>query len=198
MTQSGYPPGSTFKVVTAMAAIDSRQLHPESASSSGRNGKVISGVPLNNFGVEEFGPITLTDGADELGQHRVGRGRREARQGRRCRSTWAASASASRPRRPAVRRAARPRASIVRGHFVAATNGAVDVGRMAIGQDKLRVTPLQMAMVAAAVANDGMLVTPHLARPDHRPRRAHRATHPRHEKSRGVTSSAAPRRQVTR
>ena len=39
----------------------------------------------------------------------------------------------------------------------------VDVGRMAIGQDKLNVTPLQMAMVAAAVANGGRLMEPHLA-----------------------------------
>src|SRR3712207_7553877 len=34
---------------------------------------------------------------------------------------------------------------------------------MAIGQDKLQVTPLQMAMVAAAVANGGRLMEPHLA-----------------------------------
>jgi peptidoglycan glycosyltransferase len=33
---------------------------------------------------------------------------------------------------------------------------------MAIGQDKLTVTPLQMAMVAAAVANGGTLMKPHL------------------------------------
>ena len=33
---------------------------------------------------------------------------------------------------------------------------------MAIGQDKLNVTPLQMAMVAAAVANGGKLMRPHL------------------------------------
>ena len=33
---------------------------------------------------------------------------------------------------------------------------------MGIGQDKLAVTPLQMAMVASAVANDGMLVAPRL------------------------------------
>jgi peptidoglycan glycosyltransferase len=46
--------------------------------------------------------------------------------------------------------------------LVPATNRNVDVGRMAIGQDKLRVTPLQMAMVAAAVANDGVLMKPRL------------------------------------
>jgi peptidoglycan glycosyltransferase len=38
----------------------------------------------------------------------------------------------------------------------------VDVGRMGIGQDKLVVTPLQMAEVAATVANGGRLMRPHL------------------------------------
>ncbi len=33
---------------------------------------------------------------------------------------------------------------------------------MGIGQDKLKVTPLQMAEVAATVANRGILMTPHL------------------------------------
>ncbi len=37
----------------------------------------------------------------------------------------------------------------------------VDIGRVAIGQANLAVTPLQMAMVAAAVANDGRLMRPH-------------------------------------
>jgi peptidoglycan glycosyltransferase len=40
---------------------------------------------------------------------------------------------------------------------------AEDIGRMGIGQGGLLVTPLQMAMVAAAVANHGTLMTPHLA-----------------------------------
>jgi len=42
------------------------------------------------------------------------------------------------------------------------TSPRVDVGRMGIGQDKLAVVPLQMAEVAAAVANDGRLMVPHL------------------------------------
>jgi peptidoglycan glycosyltransferase len=37
-----------------------------------------------------------------------------------------------------------------------------DIGRIAIGQGGLLVTPLQMAMVAAAVANNGRLMVPHL------------------------------------
>ena len=37
-----------------------------------------------------------------------------------------------------------------------------DIGRIGIGQGGLLVTPLQMAMVASAVANGGKLMTPHL------------------------------------
>jgi peptidoglycan glycosyltransferase len=59
-TQSGYPPGSTMKAVTATAALDTGKYTPDS-TVSGKNGKKISGVPLNNFGNEDFGAITLTD-----------------------------------------------------------------------------------------------------------------------------------------
>ena len=58
-TQNGYPPGSTFKAVTAAAALDTGRFEPGSVVD-GSNGKVISGVPLNNFGGESFGPIDLT------------------------------------------------------------------------------------------------------------------------------------------
>ena len=40
----------------------------------------------------------------------------------------------------------------------------LDAARLAIGQEQLLVTPLQMAMVAAGVANDGKLMAPHLGR----------------------------------
>jgi peptidoglycan glycosyltransferase len=38
----------------------------------------------------------------------------------------------------------------------------VDIGRVGIGQERLRVTPLQMAEVAATVANDGMRMKPQI------------------------------------
>jgi len=50
----------------------------------------------------------------------------------------------------------------VNGRLISPLSPRVDVGRMAIGQDKLNVTPLQMAMVASAVANGGKLMEPHL------------------------------------
>ena len=38
----------------------------------------------------------------------------------------------------------------------------VDPGRFAFGQERLLVTPLQMAMLAAAVGNDGVVMEPHV------------------------------------
>ncbi len=38
----------------------------------------------------------------------------------------------------------------------------VDAGRFAFGQERLLVTPLQMAMVAAGIANNGLVMKPHV------------------------------------
>ena len=40
--------------------------------------------------------------------------------------------------------------------------GQVDPGRLAFGQERLQVTPLQMAMVAAGVANRGVVMEPYV------------------------------------
>ncbi|HEY5164607.1 MAG TPA: penicillin-binding transpeptidase domain-containing protein, partial [Acidimicrobiia bacterium] len=49
------------------------------------------------------------------------------------------------------------------GHPYAPGSSNEDIGRIAIGQGGLEVTPLQMAMVASAVADGGRLMKPHLA-----------------------------------
>jgi peptidoglycan glycosyltransferase len=160
-TQAGYPPGSTFKVVTAIAAIDSGRYTPDSRIS-GRNGKRISGVPLNNDQGETFGDITLTEALTksvntvfgEIGE-KLGKATMKKYMDR---LGFGAPVEVDLPRDE--RAASGERKG---GHIIPATNGAVDVGRMAIGQDKLTVTPLQMAMVASAVANGGKLMKPHIA-----------------------------------
>ena len=45
------------------------------------------------------------------------------------------------------------------GHLLG-PDDAIDIGRVAIGQERLLVTPTQMAEVAATVANDGTLMKP--------------------------------------
>lgn len=55
----------------------------------------------------------------------------------------------------------RPSGLYARGElFDPSDPNAVDPGRLAFGQERLLVTPLQMAMVAAGIANDGVVMRP--------------------------------------
>ncbi len=159
-TQAGYPPGSTMKVVTAIAAIDSGRYQPDSRVD-GRNAKPISGVPLNNFGDATFGDITLTEAltksvntvwaevGEELGAETMDRYMSRLGFGEQ-----AAVDLPSGERRASGR--------FPGGRLAPVATDSTDIGRLAIGQEKLAVTPLQMAMVASAVANGGRLMTPHI------------------------------------
>ena len=159
-TQFGYAPGSTFKVVTATAAIDSGAYTPQS-TVDGRNDVPISGVPLQNDYNQSFGPIDLTTAlqksvntvwaqvAERLGKATLARYMDRFGFNRKPRLDY-----------PATQMSAS--GEFLRGNLLRPTSTYVDVGRMGIGQDKLAVTPLQMASVAAAVANHGRLMVPHL------------------------------------
>ena len=155
-TQFGYAPGSTFKVVTATAAIDTGAYTPESTRQRAQRRSSISGVPLHNDDNESFGQITLTEAlahsvntvwaqvAEQLGKRDDGAlhgtlrlrpqaparlpGRRNVRQRR------VLGARTARSRRRARR----------------STSGA-----WASARTNSRSPPLQMAEVAAAVANHG-------------------------------------------
>ena len=159
-TEFGYAPGSTFKIVTATAAIDTGAFTPESVLS-GRNGILISGVPLDNDDDESFGQITLTQAlvhsvntvyaqvAEKLGKRTLARYMDRFGFDRLPQLDYPAEEMSI-------------SGEHVGEHVVTPTSESVDVGRMGIGQDKLEVTPLQMAEVAAAVANRGRLMVPHL------------------------------------
>jgi peptidoglycan glycosyltransferase len=156
----GYAPGSTFKVVTATAAIDSGKFTPQS-TVSGRNGVPISGVPLKNDNNESLGQITLTEAlarsvntvyaqvAEQLGKQTMARYMRRFGFDRKPQLDYPADEMSS-------------SGEYLGEKLLSPTSPRVDVGRMGIGQDKLKVTPLQMAEVAAAVANGGTLMKPHL------------------------------------
>jgi peptidoglycan glycosyltransferase len=158
-----YPPGSTFKVVTAVAAIDSGRFEKES-QVSGESPKLISGAPLNNFGGQDFGLIPLTTALTqsvntvwaEVGETLGG----ETMQRYMERFGFYDQVPVDLPPEERGRSGVRIQSRPPTQGFVPMTSRRVDVGRVAIGQGGLLATPLQMAMVASAVANEGRLMRP--------------------------------------
>jgi peptidoglycan glycosyltransferase len=158
-TQSGYPPGSTFKVVTATAALDTGRFTPDSALS-GKSPRRIGGVPLSNFGGESFGQITLTTALT----HSVNTvwGQVGQRLGKHTMYSYMRRFGFNR-KPPIDLPGDELRASgVFQRSKLLDDSDAVDIGRVAIGQERLLVTPLQMAMVVSAIANRGQLMRPRL------------------------------------
>jgi penicillin-binding protein A len=158
--QYGYAPGSTFKIVTATAAIDTGAFTPES-TLSGRNGILVSGVPLDNDEDESFGQLTLTQALAK--SVNTVYAQVAERLGKRTLAQYMSRFGFD--RKPELDYPAKEMSAS--GEYegetlVSPTSPNVDLGRLGIGQDKLEVTALQMAEVAAAVANGGRLMVPHL------------------------------------
>jgi penicillin-binding protein A len=158
--QFGYAPGSSFKIVTATAAIDTGEYTPDSLVS-GRNGILVSGVPLSNDDNASYGELTLTEAlvksvntvyaqvAEHVGKQTMARYMRRF-------------GFDSKPQLDYPAEEMSASGEYLGQRLISPTSPLVDVGRLGIGQDKLQVVPLQMAEVAAAVANKGRLMVPHL------------------------------------
>jgi peptidoglycan glycosyltransferase len=160
-TQSRYPPGSTFKVVTAAAALDSGTITPETAIDAPGTLDV-QGQPLeNDFGTSYSG-LTLDDALTnsvntwfaQVGE-RVGEDTLFEYMDRFGFNT-----------KPAIDI---PSEEVTTSGIVDLESGDVlgrndpiDIARVAIGQERLLATPLQIAEVAAAVANGGRLMKPQI------------------------------------
>lgn len=162
VSDATYPPGSTFKVVTATAALDTGLLTPE-GTVDGSSPQTFSGQPLANFGGTNYGRVTLSDalqnsvntafgnigvdlGEDVLFEYMQRYGFYEP-------------PPIDMPRGGVKASGLRD----AEGNLLPAESGS-DLARVAIGQERLAVTPLQMATVAATVANDGVRMEPRLAR----------------------------------
>lgn len=151
-TSGQYPPGSAFKPVVLAAALESRAVPPNTVFED-RGFVVSGGRRIENAGQRAYGPLALDDalavssnavfaqlaaavGADELtaAARRFGLGARPSV------PLPAASGNV-----PSGERLTDPAA----------------LAAMGIGQSELLVTPLQMAVAAAVIANGGWRVTPY-------------------------------------
>ncbi len=165
-TQGLYSPGSTFKTVTAAAALDdgvydvnsrfddpgycteygkrvSNALNPDQTAESYGNVSFLEAYQHSinavfcNIG-KALGAKRILDKAKDFGLYAV----------------------------PPIELPSNEKAPSglydFQHHRLITDPSLVDPGRLAFGQERLLVTPLQMAMVAGAVANGGTIMVPHL------------------------------------
>jgi peptidoglycan glycosyltransferase len=158
-TQGQYPPGSTFKVVTAAAGLNSGTITPETTIDA--PGELdVQGQPLQNDFNQSFGPISLdtalTNSVNtwfaQLGQRLGEETLFEYMDAFGFNSTPAIDLPSDQVYKSGV---------FDEGELLG-PHDPVDLARVAIGQERLAVTPLQMAEVAAAVANKGSLMKPQI------------------------------------
>ncbi|MGH2584091.1 MAG: peptidoglycan D,D-transpeptidase FtsI family protein [Dehalococcoidia bacterium] len=153
-TQGQYAPGSVFKTVTAAAALESGQYRPDSRFRC-PSGLVVEGfvIACSNVppGVQEYDfahayawsvNATFADIGLKIGAERL----------------------VSQARRFGFEEPIPFDLPVTRSRLLApgASFNPVLLATTAFGQGELTATPLQMALVAAAVANDGRLMQPYL------------------------------------
>jgi penicillin-binding protein A len=148
-----YPPGSVFKVLVAAAALEQGVVTPDTAFNDTPGGWLVNGYRVNNFNGVSFGKHTFADafthsvnttfakvgtglGADELSKyaHAFGFGMD---------LPWALGGSGGTFPDPA---------KMDKAH----------VAQASFGQGQVLVTPMQMALVAATVANGGRMMKPYV------------------------------------
>jgi penicillin-binding protein A len=164
-TQGAYIPGSSFKVLTAAAALDSGRVRPETRFDD--PGYCIEyGKKVFNFadqsGPEVFGNVSFAEALQhsinavfcnvgkELGANLI-------------LDYMQRFGFYEEPPIDLPSDEVRPSGLYNKGRlFLPKDENEVDPGRLAFGQERLQVTPLQMALVAAGVANGGIVMQPTL------------------------------------
>ncbi|MDQ2621744.1 MAG: penicillin-binding transpeptidase domain-containing protein [Actinomycetota bacterium] len=162
-TQGQYPPGSTFKLVTAAAALDSGKISPDTVIDAPAS-ITVQGQPLSNFGGSSFGEINVTTAlTNSVNTYFAKLGRRVGED-----TMYEYMERFGFNSKPEIDL---PNDQLsISGVFDTSTgtmltpDEGVDVARIAIGQERLLATPIQMAEVAAAIANKGDLMKPVLWR----------------------------------
>ncbi|HEY6731770.1 MAG TPA: penicillin-binding transpeptidase domain-containing protein [Solirubrobacterales bacterium] len=160
-TQGLYPPGSTFKVVTAAAGLDSGAITAETTIDAPGSLEV-EGTPLQNDFNQDFGPIgldtALTNSVNtwfgQLGQQLGNDTLFQYMERFGFNATPAIDLPEDEVEKSGV--------WDIENEELLTAKDPVDLARLAIGQERLLTTPLQMAQVAAAVANGGKLMKPQI------------------------------------
>lgn len=161
VSDATYPPGSTFKVVTATAALDSGSMTTTS-TVDGNSPQTFASKPLQNDFNQQFGPTTLETALvnsvnTAFGNIGVDLGPKTMLEYMK-RYGFYAPPPVDLPRGQLLS------SGLYRDRNLLPADANFDLARTAIGQERLQVTPIQMATVAATVANGGVRMEPRIAR----------------------------------
>jgi peptidoglycan glycosyltransferase len=159
-TQGLYAPGSTFKVVTASAALESNRFTPESGFYD-PGYCTVYGKRVNNFDTSSpFGNLTLAQGL-EHSVNSVFCNIGKALGAKRILDQAKKFGFYERPPLETPDGERYP-SGLYKNHelWYPSRDQDVDAGRMAFGQERMLVTPLQMAMVAGGIGDAGIVMRP--------------------------------------
>jgi penicillin-binding protein A len=165
ISQGLFIPGSTFKVVTAAAALDSGKITPSTTFND--PGYCIEyGKKVLNFadqsGPEVFGMVTFSEAL----QNSINAVFCQVGKELGVRAILDKAKDFGFYEKPPIELPSdeiSPSGLYQNGKLYDPSDpNAVDVGRLAFGQERMQVTPLQMALVAAGVANGGKVMQPTL------------------------------------
>ncbi len=159
-TQGLYPPGSTFKVVTAAAGLESGAITPQTTIDA--PGTIVDeGHVLANDFDKSWGEISLDTALTNSVNTWFGQLGRKVGQDALFETMEKFGFNATPP-------IDLPSTEVYESGVYGESprplgrNEPVDLARVAIGQERLLETPLQNAMVAAAIANGGRLMKPQI------------------------------------
>jgi peptidoglycan glycosyltransferase len=161
VSDATYPPGSTFKVVTATAALDTGTMTTTS-TVDGNSPQTFSSKPLQNDFNQQFGPTTLETALvnsvnTAFGNIGVDLGPAKLLE-------YMNRYGFYKPPPVDLPAGQLLSSGLRRNGNLLPSDANFDLARTAIGQERLAVTPIQMATVAATVANGGVRMEPRLAR----------------------------------
>ncbi|HYX77445.1 MAG TPA: penicillin-binding protein 2 [Gaiellaceae bacterium] len=164
-TNGLFTPGSTFKVVTATAALNAHRFTPDSTFDDPgyciEYGKKVSNAASPDGPVESFGTVTFAEGLQHSINSVFCNIGKSIGAGLILNYMKRFGFYADPPlETPNDEKSPSGLYNGGRLFFPSHPSTQVDPGRMAFGQERLAVTPLQMAMVASTVANGGVAMEP--------------------------------------
>jgi penicillin-binding protein 2 len=170
--QGLYPTGSTFKMITATAALQDHLIRPDTIFNDTGSLKLDANLTLHNAGKAIYGPLNMSDAlkvSSDIYFYHLGL-EAKASKGHGQIQDWARQYGIGEKTGidlPSEVDGLLPtpawRNRLYADKLTDRPWSAGDNVNLAVGQGDLEADPLQMAVAYAALGNDGTVVTPHIA-----------------------------------